>query len=68
MITVNKSRRLKAAAYYHAAQPPTGIGSLDGSNVSENCLFVSVQSNYLPGSSSVGKRKPVLVWVHGGGE
>ncbi|KAK0278701.1 hypothetical protein LTR35_008965 [Friedmanniomyces endolithicus] len=33
----------------------------------ENCLFLNIQTPYIPKAGSTGKLKPVYFWIHGGG-
>jgi para-nitrobenzyl esterase len=50
-----------------APQPPLLLAALPGMDVgtqSEDCLYLNV---YAPADSRPGDRKPVLVWIHGGG-
>lgn len=50
-----------------APQPPLLLAALPGMDVgpqNEDCLFLNV---YAPAGARPGDRKPVLVWIHGGG-
>jgi len=50
-----------------APQPPVALVALPGMDVgaqSEDCLYLNV---YAPAGAAPGTRKPVMVWIHGGG-
>jgi len=38
-----------------------------GSNGSEDCLFLNIQTPYIPKAGSKENLRPVLFWIHGGG-
>ncbi|KAF2193760.1 alpha/beta-hydrolase [Zopfia rhizophila CBS 207.26] len=47
----------------------TAYGSqcAQGSSGSEDCLFVNIQTPYIPKSGSKENLRPVMFWIHGGG-
>jgi len=47
----------------------TGYGDqcLQGSGGSEDCLFLNIQTPYIPKAGSTASLRPVLFWIHGGG-
>ncbi|GES57491.1 carboxylesterase family protein [Aspergillus terreus] len=54
-----KSETIRATDYGpNCAQPGGG---------SEDCLFLNIQTPYLPKMGSTDNLKPVLFWIHGGG-
>ncbi len=38
-----------------------------GSGGSEDCLFLNIQTPYIPKAGSTDQLRPVLIWIHGGG-
>jgi carboxylesterase type B len=68
----DKPRRWKYSSLYsgkHQTIQATTYGSkcAQGSSGSEDCLFLNIQSPYLPRAGSKKKLRPVLFWIHGGG-
>ncbi|KAK6608490.1 Para-nitrobenzyl esterase 4 [Botrytis cinerea] len=49
------------ATEYGAQCPQAGGGS-------EDCLFVNIQTPYIPKAKSTKDLRPVMFWIHGGGE
>ena len=47
----------------------TAYGSqcAQASSGSENCLFLNIQTPYIPKAGSKSKLRPVMFWIHGGG-
>ncbi|KAK5064832.1 hypothetical protein LTR84_000666 [Exophiala bonariae] len=47
----------------------TGYGEqcIQGSGGSEDCLFLNIQTPYIPKAGSTTGLRPVLFWIHGGG-
>ncbi|RAR05633.1 acetylcholinesterase precursor [Stemphylium lycopersici] len=54
-----KSQIIQATEY--------GSQCLQGGGGSEDCLFLNIQTPYVPKSGSKKKLRPVLFWIHGGG-
>ncbi|KAJ4324321.1 hypothetical protein N0V94_001379 [Neodidymelliopsis sp. IMI 364377] len=54
-----KGQTIQATAY--------GSQCVQGSSGSEDCLFLNVQTPYIPKVGSKQKLRPVLFWIHGGG-
>lgn len=52
-----------ATQFGHSCWQGSGFGPIDNSKASEDCLFLNVWS----GASTPGERRPVMVWLHGGG-
>lgn len=44
-----------------------GDQCVQGSGGSEDCLFLNIQTPYIPKSGSTARLRPVLFWIHGGG-
>ena len=56
---------LDASQYGNTCPQVTELGAFAGpSSVSEDCLYLNV---FTTGASKNGKKKPVIVWIHGGG-
>ncbi|KAF9892963.1 hypothetical protein FE257_000555 [Aspergillus nanangensis] len=54
-----KSEMIQATNYgFNCAQPAGG---------SEDCLFLNIQTPFIPKQGSMDNLKPVLFWIHGGG-
>lgn len=56
-----KGQTIKATAYGAACAQPYQSGT------SENCLFLNIQTPYIPKSGSKNNLRPVMFWIHGGG-
>ncbi|KAL6707766.1 hypothetical protein ACN47E_003887 [Coniothyrium glycines] len=54
-----KNQTFKATAY--------GSQCVQGSSGSEDCLFLNIQTPYVPKADSKSRLRPVLFWIHGGG-
>lgn len=54
-----KGQTIQATAY--------GSQCAQGGSGSEDCLFLNVQTPYIPKAGSKQKLRPVLFWIHGGG-
>lgn len=54
-----KGQTVQATAY--------GSQCAQGGSGSEDCLFLNIQTPYLPKSGSKRNLRPVLFWIHGGG-
>lgn len=54
-----KNQTLQATAY--------GSQCAQGSSGSENCLFLNIQTPYIPKVGSKQNLRPVMFWIHGGG-
>jgi carboxylesterase type B len=54
-----KGQTLQATAY--------GSDCAQGGSGSEDCLFLNIQTPYIPKSGSKKELRPVLFWIHGGG-
>jgi carboxylesterase type B len=54
-----KGQALQATAY--------GSDCAQGGSGSEDCLFLNIQTPYIPKSGSKKELRPVLFWIHGGG-
>ncbi|KAF2197212.1 alpha/beta-hydrolase [Delitschia confertaspora ATCC 74209] len=54
-----KGQTIQATAY--------GPQCAQGSSGSEDCLFLNIQTPYIPKAGSKSKLRPVLFWIHGGG-
>jgi carboxylesterase type B len=54
-----KGQTLQATAY--------GSQCAQGGSGSEDCLFLNIQTPYIPKSGSKKQLRPVLFWIHGGG-
>jgi len=54
-----KGQTIQATAY--------GSTCLQGGGGSEDCLFLNIQTPYIPKSGSKKQLRPVLFWIHGGG-
>ena len=54
-----KGQTIQATAY--------GAQCAQGSSGSEDCLFLNIQTPYLPKQGERTKLRPVLFWIHGGG-
>ncbi|WP_222105659.1 carboxylesterase/lipase family protein [Paraburkholderia sp. BCC1884] len=52
-----------ATQYGHTCWQGTAFGPVDNSQASEDCLFLNVWT----GAKSSQERRPVMVWLHGGG-
>jgi para-nitrobenzyl esterase len=52
-----------ATQFGHACWQGTAFGPVDNSQASEDCLFLNVWT----GARSSQERRPVMVWLHGGG-
>jgi carboxylesterase type B len=68
----DKPRRWKYSSLYskqHQTIQATTYGSkcAQGSSGSEDCLFLNIQTPYLPKARSKKQLRPVLFWIHGGG-
>jgi hypothetical protein len=58
-----KGQTIQANNYGAQCWQPGGTAAVD----SENCLFVNVQTPYLPKDGSRDQLRPVLLYIHGGG-
>jgi hypothetical protein len=54
-----KGQTLQATAY--------GAQCAQGGSGSEDCLFLNIQTPYIPKAGSKKNLRPVLFWIHGGG-
>jgi carboxylesterase type B len=54
-----KGQTLQATAY--------GSDCAQGGSGSEDCLFLNIQTPYIPKAGSKKQLRPVLFWIHGGG-
>ncbi|OAL52386.1 alpha/beta-hydrolase [Pyrenochaeta sp. DS3sAY3a] len=54
-----KDQTIQATAY--------GPQCAQGSSGSEDCLFLNIQTPYIPKSGAKKQLRPVLFWIHGGG-
>lgn len=54
-----KGQAIQATAY--------GSQCAQGGSGSEDCLFLNIQTPYIPKAGSKSKLRPVLFWIHGGG-
>ncbi|KAF2642765.1 alpha/beta-hydrolase [Massarina eburnea CBS 473.64] len=54
-----KGQTIQATSY--------GPQCAQGSSGSEDCLFLNIQTPYIPKSGSQKNLRPVLFWIHGGG-
>lgn len=54
-----KDQTIQATAY--------GSQCAQGSSGSEDCLFLNIQTPYIPKSDSKKNLRPVMFWIHGGG-
>lgn len=54
-----KGQTLQATAY--------GSDCAQGGSGSEDCLFMNIQTPYIPKAGSKKELRPVLFWIHGGG-
>ncbi|KAK7185763.1 Para-nitrobenzyl esterase 4 [Paraphaeosphaeria sporulosa] len=54
-----KGQTIQATAY--------GSQCAQGSSGSEDCLFLNIQTPYIPKSGSKKSLRPVMFWIHGGG-
>ncbi|KAH7093121.1 Alpha/Beta hydrolase protein [Paraphoma chrysanthemicola] len=54
-----KGQTVQATAY--------GSQCAQGSSGSEDCLFLNIQTPYIPKANSKKQLRPVLFWIHGGG-
>jgi carboxylesterase type B len=54
-----KGQTIQATAY--------GSQCAQGGSGSEDCLFLNIQTPYIPKAGSKSKLRPVLFWIHGGG-
>jgi carboxylesterase type B len=54
-----KGQTLQATAY--------GSNCAQGGSGSEDCLFLNIQTPYIPKSGNRKQLRPVLFWIHGGG-
>ncbi len=56
---------LDATKYANTCPQVTELGAFAGpSSITEDCLYLNV---FTTGSGRSGKKKPVIVWIHGGG-
>ncbi|KAF2874450.1 acetylcholinesterase precursor [Massariosphaeria phaeospora] len=54
-----KGQTIQATAY--------GSQCVQGGSGSEDCLFLNIQTPYIPKAGSKQKLRPVMFWIHGGG-
>jgi carboxylesterase type B len=54
-----KGQTIQATSY--------GAQCIQGGGGSENCLYLNIQTPYLPKAGSKKELRPVLFWIHGGG-
>ena len=52
-----------AKTYGHTCWQGKAFGPVDNSNANEDCLFLNVWT----GATSIIEKRPVMVWLHGGG-
>ena len=45
-----------------------GDQCLQSGGGNEDCLFLNIQTPYIPGAGSSANLRPVMFWIHGGGE
>lgn len=58
-----QGQTLQANEYGSQCWQPGGTAAVD----SENCLFVNIQTPYIPKAGSKDQLRPVLFYIHGGG-
>jgi hypothetical protein len=57
----SKGQTIRATNYGAACAQPYQGGT------SENCLFLNIQTPYIPKTGSTKNLRPVMFWIHGGG-